>query len=102
MFFITALQKIEPSKEWLFDFGGQRTFGYYETFEDAVYAVNHNVCDLHEYLYEYCLIEELEPGIHPTCTKESRTLYKWDTEKRGFFLVPEPPEMECLINFALG
>lgn len=100
MFFITCFSKIAKDDLGWLDIGAFRTFGFKETFEEAEYALNHNVCDMWEYLYDYAIVEEMHPAIHPIA--ENRWFYKYDREKNGFFSMEEPEEFKHCCNIALG
>lgn len=100
MYFITCFQKIELDKRGWPDFGATRTFGYRETFESAKEALECNMCDMHEFLYRYAVVEKLGPYIHPDC--EMRQFFKYDKERNGFFPIDEPEEVKGFCNFALG
>lgn len=100
MFFITCFSKIETDKLGWLDMGASRTFGFKETFEDAECALNYNACDMWEYLYDYAIVEEINPGIHPIA--ENRWFYKYDRKKNGFFRMEEPEEFKHYCNIALG
>ena len=79
LFFITCMVKAEKDEKGFFHSGGQRTFGFRKTLRDAEEALNNNTCDMHEYLYDYAVVEEFGPEIHPIA--ESETWFKWDDEK---------------------
>ena len=100
MYFITCFSKCEKDDKGWFDGGVQRTFGFKETFEDAEYCLNNNVCDMYEYLYIYAVIEKMQPAIHPVVEEE--IWYQWDDEKRGFFRIDKPDAANGVCNFALG
>lgn len=100
MFFITCFQKIEKDKNGWFNGGAQRTFGFRETLEDAEEALNLNMCDMREYLYDYAVVEEMRPYIHPEVEQE--VWFKWDDGKKGFFRIEKPKETYGVCNFALG
>lgn len=70
MFFITTLQTLEYDSEYnCWDFGAQRTPGYYANLEDARETVVNNWGDIYETIYKYILIEEIESdGLYPECT----------------------------------
>ena len=53
-----------------------------------------------EYLYDYAVVEEMEPGIHPDV--KNRWFFKFDREKNGFFRMDEPEEFAHYCNIALG
>ena len=91
MFFITCFSKVDKDDLGWLDMGTSRTFGFKETFEEAEYALN---------LYDYAIVEEMHPAIHPTV--ENRWFYKYDREKNGFFRMEEPKEFTHYSNIALG
>jgi hypothetical protein len=93
MFFITCIDNLST-----FDY--QRTFGYTQTFEEAEKKLNENYLDLHEYLYQYAVVEKIPAGIHQTAEKE--VWFKWNEEKGGFFQIDKPSEVLSFCNFALG
>jgi hypothetical protein len=78
-----------------------RTFGFYNTYNEAYEAVNENRCDMHECLYDYIIVEYIEPGIHPLVhTKE---WWQWDIHfNKWIALVNRPEEFDGLCNWALG
>lgn len=101
---ITCLQKdgtIIDDYGWP-DFGGQRTFGFEFSYEDAVEALNSNSCDMRECLYSYAIVERIFRGIHPDCMKEDRSWFKWDDDKKGFFETEEPRWSIGQCNFSIG
>lgn len=86
-----------------------RCFGYFITQEEAVAAVEANACDIHECWYTLCVIEELEPGIHPMGWFEGSGIatplwYEWKgTSEQGTWQRVEcPEEAQGTVNFALG
>lgn len=100
MFFITCFTKIAKHKLGWLDMGSIRTFGFLETFEEAEQALNENACDMRECLYDYAVVEEMQPGIHPTAF--NRWFYKFDEERKGFYRIEEPEEFQHYCNIALG
>lgn len=101
MFFITCFYKIALDDFGYFDGGHERTFGFKETLEEAEYALNNNSCDMNECgYYNYAVVEEIHPGIHPIARQE--IWFKWDSEKEGFFRMEKPEETVDFINYALG
>ena len=89
MFFITCFSKIATDNLGWLDMGSVRTFGF-----------NTNSCDMWEYLYDYAVVEEMHPAIHPEV--ENRWFYKYDREKDGFFRMEEPEVFKHYCNIALG
>lgn len=100
MFFITCFSKATTDDLGWLDMGASRVFGYKETFEEAEEALNKNVCDMWEYLYDYAVVEEIGPGIHPDVA--NRWFFKYDREKDGFFRIEEPEAFSHYCNIALG
>lgn len=100
MFFITCFEKVSTDDLGWISMGATRTFGYERTFTDAKYALNTNCYDMHEYLYDYAVVEDICDGIHPHC--KDRWFFKYDSEKDGFFEIDEPAEFEHYCNIALG
>ena len=82
--------------------GSSRCFGYYETFEEADKAVRENRCDIREYLYDYCFIENIPSGIHPICLPEDRHLYEYDETTDSFVKIDEPVALHHIVGWALG
>ena len=79
-YFITAIYY--NSTDWEDD-RNHRTFGYYSTLDAAKQAVEKNLCDMNEFLYNYIVIEEIGEGIHPEVKSEmwwawSRDLKCWE------------------------
>lgn len=101
MYFITCVQQLAKDKLGWFDFGASRTFGYRETFESAKEALECNMCDMHEFLYKYAIVEKTGPYIHPDV--EEIHFFEWDNERKGFFEMKEiPKDFEHICNVALG
>lgn len=58
MFFITCFEKCEIDvATGMPDVGDTRTVGYYEDLEICKRALHENFCDIHEFLYEYAVVE---------------------------------------------
>lgn len=99
MYFITCFEKL-PTRDDSFDIGCSRCFGYKKTFEEAKEALHNNTCNMHEYLYKFAVIEKLGPYIHPEV--EQHQFFKYDANKKGFFEIDDPKELNHLTNFSLG
>ena len=100
MFFITCFSKCEKNEKGFFNGGSRRTFGYRETLEAAEESLNKNICDMHEFLYTYAVVEEIGPYIHPDVERE--IWFMWDNEKKGFFRIEKPKATYGTCNFAFG
>lgn len=100
MWFITVLEKIEPSEDYLALFGDQRTWGYYKEYETAIEALHENRTDMAEGCYRYALLEKFGEGICPRCME--RQWFKYDGLRDGYFEIEEPECVKRIVNFALG
>ena len=98
MYFITCFEKID-SDEYGLNIGDRRVIGYYHTFGSVNSALKKNICDIHETIYNYAVVEEILEGIYPEVT--DRWFYKYDKEKDGFYPIEEPKEFEHSTNIAL-
>ena len=93
MYFITCLEKDgNEMKNGKPDYGDTRTFGYEETYEEAERALNRNVCDMHEFLYSFAVIENIPEGKINTEKEEeeNRTWFEYEKDKDGFFKIEKP------------
>ena len=99
MYFITCFEKIDQGKFGL-DIGASRTMGYYNNFYDASAVVRRNICDIHETIYHYAVIEEISEGVYPIVI--SRCFYKYNNKKNEYIGIEEPDEFKHYSNIALG
>ena len=100
MFFITCFCKVAKDDFGWLDIGDSRTFGYYDSFEEADKMVKKNHCDMHETIYHYAVIEHVGIGIHSR--RKGRWFYKYDKTKGEFLPIKEPEEFKHCYNIALG
>lgn len=100
MFFITCFEKVGLDKLGWLDTGAERVFGFVRSFREAKDDLNNNNCDMHEYLYNYAIVEEMKPCIHPEVI--NAWYFKWDEEKNGFFEIEKPKEFDHFCNISLG
>ena len=80
-----------------------RCFGFYNTYNEAYKAVEENRGSMCECLYDYIVMEYIEPGIHPMV--HAVQWWAWnDASNKWDFLCQEdePKEFRGTINFALG
>jgi hypothetical protein len=70
------------------DFGATRTVGFYYEKETALDAVHNNAGDMNETVYDYAIVEEVEPGLYPCSTV--RWLYKFDYKTKQYNPIEEP------------
>ena len=80
-----------------------RTFGFYNTYNEAYQAIKENRGGLDECVYNYIIMEYIEPGIHPMV--HATEWWEWDTKSNSWQYIPErewPDEFIGLTNWALG
>jgi hypothetical protein len=76
-------------------------FGFYNEFNEAFKAVEENRGSMCECLYDYLVMEYIEPGIHPEVHKE----YWWEwveENNRWEDGIEKPEQFKGIVNFALG
>ena len=101
---ITMIQKIdlelinENTKTFLPTFGDKRCVGYYSLLENAKYAVEHNLKNIYDNLYEYCIIEETPEGIY----KYSKNIYVYKWNKDHYEPIETPLELSKVCGFGIG
>lgn len=81
----------------------QRTFGFFDRYHEAFLSVKDNFGNMQECLYDYLVLEYIEPGIHPQVL--AKEWYRWiNAENRwGWVCVQHlPKEFQNVTNFALG
>ena len=103
-YFITVMQKIDPSDDFLMDHGAIRCWGFYSDFNTAVQALHENWADMYEFLYHYAVIEEYCEGL-TSCNSGygfNRWWFKYSDEKQGYIEIEEPKCSEHLCAFAIG
>lgn len=76
IFFVAVYESERPYRA-----GGNRTWGWYETFEEAERAVLENHTDIFECTYDYAVIEEVGPGV--MALGEVRQWYRADFKNRN-------------------
>lgn len=80
-----------------------RCFGFFNTYNEAYKVVNENQGSMRECLYDYIVMEYIEPGIHPTV--RATQWWVWDDQKNEWKFLPEgetPLEFRGFVNWALG
>ena len=91
MYFITSVGKDDT-----------RCVGYYSSFEQACFAVEHNCYDLYEAgCYPYAVIEKIEEGLYqydfnPTWYKYNNSTELYEKSERPSFIEKN------LISFGIG
>lgn len=101
---ITVFQKIDPQpiNETLTlpQLGDRRCVGWFESFNEADYAVKINYKNMHDGMYKYAIIEEMGDGIF--VPENKRFLYEWNEKDQCYQLINEPKLLSKLSNFGIG
>lgn len=101
---ITVFQKISHNDSiaspHIYDFGDRRCVGWFDCFEEANCAVENNFSDMRDDIYDYAIIEKMEPGI--LTVDLERVVYKWNEEKHSYEKIATPPELAHASNFGIG
>ncbi len=100
IYLITVIQKIENTSDNLHEFGDIRCVGYFESKEEADNAVVNNWCNIHDNMYQYAIIEYIEPGI--LLQDLHRYFYEWNEEKKQYEPKNEPKSIKGYCNFSIG
>lgn len=84
-----------------------RTFGFFNTHNEAYKAISENQGSMCESLYDYLVLEYIEEGIHPEVRSES--WFKWDEEychpdmSHGRWIsCGKPEEFRGICNWSIG
>lgn len=80
--------EIVEKKSGFPDFGDSNTVGFFYEKEKALDAVHNNAGDINETIYDYAIVEEVEPGLYPCSTV--RWLYKFDYKTKQYNPIEEP------------
>ena len=97
---ITTLEKIEPNDDYLALFGDQRVVGWYPEYSIAVEAVRENRLDINEEMYDYAVVEEMEPGLYPNVVQ--RQFFEYDRNSDSYLEIEEPECVKQIVNFGIG
>lgn len=100
MYFITVMEKIEPSERFLVEHGDKRTWGYYLDKDIAFSALHEDKTHMSEDCYKYAVVENIGEGI---CAPSlDRQYFQYDNERKGFFEIDEPECVKHICNYAIG
>ena len=103
MWFVTTLEKLELSDNGFPAYGSIRTPLFCAKEEDAVQSLEHNRCDMWEFLYEFAVIEYFDPDqMYGGCDNYRRRWFKFDETLGGYREIDEPEFMNHFINIAIG
>lgn len=72
------------------DFDSMRSVGFYYNLDDAICAVENNVCDINETVYDAAFIIMRYEGLYTSCGIEERMFFRWDEENHKYYQTEEP------------
>lgn len=75
-----------------------RCVGYFFNLDDAIKIVEGNYGDIHEYSFDYAVIEEFGEGLYPH--PKSEHWFKFDKNKREYVSCDKPEKN--VINYGIG
>jgi hypothetical protein len=80
---------------------GNRSVGFFHTFEEAEQVLKENIMDINECgYYKYAVIEIVPPGIYTYPREE--LWYKWNHEKDSYEPCPKPERFQQVVGWSLG
>lgn len=77
-----------------------RHWGYFSSKEECIKILHKNITDLHEYYYNYAVIEKIDSGLYSFPTE--REFFEYKKELSGFFEIKEPLWARNYSNFFIG
>lgn len=81
----------QPDKRSGFpDTGATADMGFYYDIDDAIRAMNENVCDIRETVYDAGFILVQFPGLYQCADTSQRMYFRWDDARQGYFQQEEP------------
>ncbi len=98
-----SLREKSPNRDPKFLPSRSRTFGFYNSYNEAYKAVEENRGSMEECVYDYIIMEYIEAGIHPMV--HATDWWAWDTNERKWVYLPMdqwPIEFQGICNWALG
>lgn len=84
------LRKYSPDKS---------CFGWFTSLRKATLAVMENHGDIHEFSYNYAVIEKSKDGFRNLRAEE--WWFEWDEDRDGFKSIDKPKEWAHVVNFGI-
>lgn len=94
MWFITTIRVMEDGSIY------PRCWGYYSNKEECIKVLHNNSTDLHEYYFDYAVIEKIDEGI--SSYPSEREFFQYRKDLVGFFEIEEPLWAKYSCNFSIG
>lgn len=103
-YFITAIA-FHPGAPETYPPGRKlRCFGFFGTLERAIASVLENECDMHECLYNYIVVENLDEGIHPSVRKDNpeELWFEWSRDRERWIQTQKPDWSKGYLGWSIG
>lgn len=97
---IMVFSEIKENKYGLPDIKCERVVGFYVDKNKAFQAVKENWADIHEYTYDYALIEEVSEGLYDA--PSTRWFFKFNKDLEQYEEIPEPILFNHLCGLTMG
>ena len=81
---------VNADNYWGYDYGCDDSPGYFHDLSDAINAMNCNLGDMHEGVFNAGFIICCFQGLYCLAGPEARMYFEWDEERQGFFQKEEP------------
>ena len=94
MWFITTIRVLD--NEIIYP----RCWGYYHNKNDCIKVLHDNITDIHEYYYNYAVIEKINEGLYSLPIE--REFFEYKKNLSGFFEIEEPEWAKSHSIFAIG
>ena len=98
MFFITCFTKAEKNELGYPNIGESVTVGFVEQLHEAGHLLKNNTFDLWEGIYDYVVIEEIQPGLYNF--PEDRCFFQYDINNGRYYPIEEPENVKQIAVFA--
>jgi len=79
-----------------------RIVGWFENYDKAEYVVLHNVNDIQEHHYIFCVIEEMQGNTSYPGVPETEQWFKWYKNEKRFRPINKPEAYNRVVNFGIG
>ena len=98
--FITLMEKIEPTEYTFPETGSVYTPCFFTEKEDAIDILHVNATDIREGSYNYAVLEHIEEGLYNELCEE--IWFKYDKDRNGYFEIEKPKCTKHVCHWAFS
>lgn len=98
---IAVCTKLELNKHGRLNLGASRFIGFYFNADMARNAVKCNMCDIHEYTYDYAIIEKYEEGCYGV-VPYGVEFYKYNEDIEQYEKIESPVWADNFFGYTTG